>query len=303
MAIMVAYGTLVGIFSLFVVLFIPLISEQSAVISGLDYGEITKQAAGPIESVEEFLIEMNLTDEEKPGFMVNTIKEELPKAVKSINIENVLNYVVSAASSLLISVLAISFITFLLLYEKGLLRNSIIANIPNRYFEVSIGALNKIEKLLSNYLLGLTFQVFAIFAIAATGLSILGVKYALTIALFAAFANLIPYAGPILGSVFGIIVGLSTGNDLITTNDYVFLVAKIIGVFSIVQLTDNIILQPLIFSKSVKVHPLEIFVIIFAGASIAGIPGMIAAIPVYTIIRVSVTELRKGYKQYYIFRA
>lgn len=303
MAIIVAYSTLLGIFSLFVVLFIPLISEQSAVISSLDYGEITQQAAGPIQSVEEFLIEMNLTDEEKTGFIVDTIKEELPKAVKQINIENVLNYVVSTASSLLISVLAISFITFLLLYEKGLLRNSIIANIPNRYFEVSIGALNKIEKLLSNYLLGLTFQVFAIFAIAATGLSILGVKYALTIALFAAFANLIPYAGPILGSVFGIIVGLSTGNDLITTNDYVFLVTKIIGVFSIVQLTDNIILQPLIFSKSVKVHPLEIFVIIFAGASIAGIPGMIAAIPVYTIIRVSVTELRKGYKQYYIFRA
>lgn len=302
MAIIVAYSALVGIFSLFVVLFIPLISEQSAVISGLDYGEITQQAAGPIQSVEEFLIEMNLTDEETPGFIVDTIKEELPKAVKQINIENVLNYVVSTASSLLISVLAISFITFLLLYEKGLLRNSIIANIPNQYFEVSIGALNKIEKLLSNYLLGLTFQVFAIFAIAATGLSILDVKYALTIALFAAFANLIPYAGPILGSVFGIIVGLSTGNDLINTNDYVFLVVKIIGVFSIVQLTDNIILQPLIFSKSVKVHPLEIFVIIFAGASIAGIPGMIAAIPVYTIIRVSVTELRKGYKQYYIFR-
>ena len=106
-----------------------------------------------------------------------------------------------------------------------------------------------------------------------------------------------------MGSAFGIIVGLSTGNDLITTQDYTFLVLKITGVFSVVQLTDNILLQPLIFSKSVKVHPLEIFVIIFAGASIAGIPGMIAAIPAYTIIRVSVTELRKGYKQYYIFRA
>jgi len=309
MAIMVAYSVLLGVFSLFVVLFIPLINEQSSVISGLDYGKITTQVSGPIESLEEFIVDMNLrdniTDETDPesGFLVEIIKEELAEAVSKVNVQNILSSVAEITSSFLISVLAVGFITFLLLYEKGLLRNSIIANIPNRYFEVSIGALNKIEKLLSNYLLGLTFQVFAIFAIAATGLSILGVKYALTIALFAAFANLIPYAGPILGSVFGIIVGLSTGNDLITTNDYIFLVAKIIGVFSIVQLTDNIILQPLIFSKSVKVHPLEIFVIIFAGASIAGIPGMIAAIPVYTIIRVSVTELRKGYKQYYIFRA
>lgn len=302
MAILVAYGALASLISMFVIVFIPLISEQSTVISSLDYDEITTEILGPIQSVEEFLIEKKLS-EESPGFMVKTIRDALTKAIKEdVNVQNIINSIVATTSSFLIGMLAISFITFLLLYEKGLLRNSIISNIPNRYFEVSIGALNKIEKLLSNYLLGLTFQVFAIFAIAAIGLSILGVKYALTIALFAAFANLIPYAGPILGSVFGIMVGLSTGTDLITTNDYVFLVTKIIGVFTVVQLTDNIILQPVIFSKSVKVHPLEIFVIIFAGASIAGVSGMIAAIPVYTILRVSVTELRKGYKQYYIFR-
>ena len=175
--------------------------------------------------------------------------------------------------------------------------------IPNKYFEVSIAALNKIEKLLTNYLLGLSIQVFVIFSLASIGLTLMGVRYSLTIALFAALANLIPYAGPLLGSVFGIIVGLSTSSDLVTTNDYVFLIVKIVSVFSIIQLTDNIVLQPVIFSKSVKVHPLEIFVIIFAGASLAGIPGMIAAIPTYTIIRVSVVELRRGYKQYSIFRS
>ena len=175
--------------------------------------------------------------------------------------------------------------------------------IPNKYFEVSIAALDKIERLLSNYLLGLSFQVLVIFTMASVGLTIMGIKYSLTIALFAALANLIPYAGPLLGSAFGIIVGLSTSGDLVTSNDYIFLIVKVVSVFSVIQLTDNILLQPLIFSKSVKVHPLEIFVIIFAGASIAGIPGMIAAIPAYTIIRVSIVELRRGYKQYSIFRS
>ena len=69
-----------------------------------------------------------------------------------------------------------------------------------------------------------------------------------------------------------------------------------------VQVTDNVLLQPLIFSKSVKAHPLEIFVIIFAGAKIAGIPGMIFAIPVYTIFRVSILEFFNGYKSYKIFK-
>ncbi len=301
LAILMAYAVMAGVFSLFVVLFIPLINDQVQILSTVDYNQLTSDALQPVENFEGFLIERQFTDKE-PGFMVNSLQDGITKAISEIQFSNILNYILSFTSSFFIGLLAIVFITFFLLYEKGLLRNSIISLIPNKYFEVSIAALDKIERLLSNYLLGLLFQMFSIFSIAATGLSILGVKYALTIALFAAVANLIPYAGPILGSTFGIIVGLSTSTDLMDTNDYFFMVAKIVSVFTVVQLTDNIVLQPLIFSKSVKVHPLEIFVIIFAGASLAGIPGMIAAIPTYTIIRVSVVELRQGYKQYYIFR-
>jgi predicted PurR-regulated permease PerM len=62
------------------------------------------------------------------------------------------------------------------------------------------------------------------------------------------------------------------------------------------------LIQPLIFSKSVKAHPLEIFVVIFAGAKLAGVVGMIFAIPVYTIFRVSIIEFYKGYKSYRIFK-
>ncbi len=154
---------------------------------------------------------------------------------------------------------------------------------------------------MSNYLVGLLFQIFSIFCVAALGLSILGIKYALTIAIFAALANLIPYAGPLLGSAFGIVVGLSSSTLTANTNETI-LIIKIISVFAVVQLVDNLFLQPLIFSKSIKAHPLEIFVAIFAGATIAGVLGMIAAIPVYTIVRVISTELYTGYKQYHVFK-
>ena len=59
---------------------------------------------------------------------------------------------------------------------------------------------------------------------------------------------------------------------------------------------------PIIFSKSVKAHPLEIFVVIFAGANLAGVIGMILAIPVYTILKVALIELKFGYSQYHIFK-
>jgi predicted PurR-regulated permease PerM len=197
--------------------------------------------------------------------------------------------------------LAIAFISFFFLLENGLLRRNFLNLIPNPYFELSVATFAKVEKLLSNYLSGLLIQILTIFSFASLGLSILGVEYSLTIALFAAIANLIPYAGPLLGASFGIVVGISTGNfDTDLGLDY--LIFKILSVFSIVQVIDNILIQPLIFSKSVKAHPLEIFVVIFAGAKLAGVVGMIFAIPVYTIFRVSIIEFYKGYKSYRIFK-
>ncbi|MEX0883911.1 MAG: AI-2E family transporter, partial [Cyclobacteriaceae bacterium] len=199
------------------------------------------------------------------------------------------------------SILAVVLITFFLLLENGLMRRNLLNFIPNKYFELSVATFHKVERLLSNYLLGLLIQMTAIFSIATIGLTVANIDYAMTIAVFAAVANLIPYAGPILGATFGILVGFSTG-DFSSTNEIYFFLFKILTVFSLVQLSDNVILQPFIFSKSVKAHPLEIFVIIFAGAKIAGILGMILAIPVYTIFRVSIKEFYRGYKEYRIFK-
>lgn len=301
LAVIVSFLVFLIIIGSFILLFIPLVSEQIAVIRGADYDELFDNFSQPLSGAEGFLIENNLTQEE-PGFIVDKVRENLFALYDDIEIQQIINNLISITGNFFVGATAVFFISFFLLYEKGLFRRNLIALIPNKYFEVSIAALYKMEKLLSNYLLGLLFQMFAIFSIASLGLSIFRIKYALTIAVFAALANLIPYAGPLLGASFGILVGVSTMSNLVNTQDYIFLIFKIVSVFGIVQVIDNIVLQPLIFSKSVKAHPLEIFIIIFAGATLAGIPGMIAAIPVYTILRVSAVELYAGYKQYHIFR-
>jgi predicted PurR-regulated permease PerM len=230
------------------------------------------------------------------------VKETAFNLLGEFKITNFINNVVSITGSFLVGLLAVFFITFFMLYEKGLIRKNLISLIPNKYFEVSIAALSKTEKSLSNYLLGLFLQMVSIFSIVSFGLLIVGVDYAVTIAVTAAIANLIPYIGPIIGGTFGLIVGLTTSTGLETANDYLILVGKILAVFSVTQFTDNILLQPIIFSKSVKAHPLEIFLIVFVGANIAGGVGMIAAIPTYTILKVCFVEFYKGYRQYQVFR-
>jgi len=301
-SIFISFVALLSVLSLLVFLFIPLVSEQINVFTDLISSEsFSEKITQPVTLLEDFLIRNKLSNEQE-GFLMDRFKTMLSSLFSDVEYTDIFTNVLSITGSVFVGMIAVTFITFFLLYEKGLIKEKIIKLIPNRYFEVSIAALYKIEKLLSNYLIGLIFQMLSIFTIAFTGLSILGIKYSATIALFAAVINLIPYLGPILGAVFGVFVVLSTNTQLGSTNEYLFLAVKVLTVFGIVQLTDNILLQPLIFSKSVKAHPLEIFIIIFAGATLAGIPGMIAAIPVYTILRVTVIEIQKGYKSYYIFK-
>ena len=301
LAILVSYCAVIGVVFSFVLLFIPLIVEQVNVLSNVSFDEVYSNLSQPIVSLENFLIEYHLVSEYEHS-LTQTIRSSVFEFVSNLNFRNIINDLLTFTGGFFVSLLAIAFITFFLLLENGLLSRRLIEIVPNQYFELFISAIHKIEHLLSNYLIGLVLQMMAIFSIAGLGLSVFGVKYALTIAVFAAVANLIPYMGPILGAIFGIIVGLSTSSHFAFDEFTVIFILKIVSVFTVVQITDNVVLQPLIFSKSVKAHPLEIFVVIFAAASLAGIPGMIAAIPVYTILRVSVIEIRAGFKSYRIFQ-
>jgi predicted PurR-regulated permease PerM len=300
MAILVSYSAIIFLIFLLSLIFFPLVNQQILILSELDLDGIYFQIQQPVGKFERFLIKYELM-ENKQGFLFEEIKNSILQTIKKIDVGGFISGFISVTSSLLIGTLAVAFITFFLLLENGLLRRNLLNLIPNAYFELSVATFTKVEKLLSNYLFGLMLQVLAIFFLAGFGLSLAGVEYALTIALFAAIANLIPYAGPILGTLFGIVVGISTGNFL-SDAEYTYFLFKVISVFALVQITDNVALQPMIFSKSVKAHPLEIFVIIFAGAKIAGILGMIFAIPVYTIFRVTIMEFYKGYKSYRIFK-
>ena len=120
--------------------------------------------------------------------------------------ENIINNFLSITTGILVGILAVSFVTFSILMKKGVVRNQIINIIPNQYFEVGITAIYKIEKLLSNYLRGVFLQIVAAFMLIALGLSVFGINYAITIALFAASVHFIPYLGPILSITFGVLV-------------------------------------------------------------------------------------------------
>ena len=283
-------------------LFFPLIVEQIKIVSSLDFQSFLMYIAKPIGSIEHFLIDLQVTNS-KPGFLSDLIRDGLLTFFSNIEVSSVLNYFVEFTGGTFLLLLSVTFITFILLYEEQALYRSFIALVPNRYFEMVITWTFKIEKRFVSYLTGLSIQIGIIFTLITVGLLIVGVEYAATVALFAAIANLVPYLGPLLGAVFGIIVGVSAAGAELFSYDMLILVTHIGVVFLAVQLVDNLLVQPIVFSRSVKAHPIEIFLIIFVGATIAGILGMVAAIPAYTILKVSVVEGYKGFSGYRIFRA
>lgn len=300
LGIAVSFLILLGVFSSFSSLFIPLLTEQIDYFKSLDQNKVKQLLSVHLSDLEIYLNRLGFV-KLSAGSLSQNIEQFFVSFIKGINIEAILNGLLGTTGNILISVLGISFITFFLLLRKGLMMDLILSATPNSFFEMLSAALFKIKRLLSNYLIGLLIQMMFVFILVSGALSLMGFEYAFTIGVFAAVANLIPYVGPLLGIGFALVVSLTTGMEVPSSSEFLSVSAKIITVFASVQLIDNIGLQPIIFSKSVKAHPLEIFVVIFAGASLGGAVGMILAIPVYTVCRVMFQELRKGIVEYKVF--
>jgi predicted PurR-regulated permease PerM len=128
------------------------------------------------------------------------------------------------------------------------------------------------------------------------GLTLFGVKNALLIGFFGGMMNVIPYLGPVIGAAVGMLLAVFSVLGAGMYSEVFSLIFVVLGVFAGSNLIDNMILQPLIYSNSVKAHPVEIFLVILIAGSIAGIPGMILAIPSYTVLRVIAKEFLSQFK-------
>jgi predicted PurR-regulated permease PerM len=117
-------------------------------------------------------------------------------------------------------------------------------------------------------------------------LLILGVENSFAIAFICAILNIIPYLGPLISIFLMIILSATNNLDVFVFNDFMVDCFWLSFGFIIIQMLDNFILQPYIFSSSIKSHPLEVFIVIIFSGLLFGIFGLIIAIPVYTTLKV-----------------
>lgn len=114
------------------------------------------------------------------------------------------------------------------------------------------------------------------------------------IGLIVGVLNVIPYLGPWIGAAAGIFIGVAgtAGGDVSTAG----LAMRVAGTILVAQGIDNFVLQPVLYSNRAKAHPLEIFLVILIAGSLAGVLGMLLAIPAYNVIRVFAKEFFNNFR-------
>lgn len=187
----------------------------------------------------------------------------------------------------------VPFITYFALAEGDIALKRLIQRVPNKYFEMTLNVLNKIQRDLVGYVRGWILDSVIIGLLSVAGLWLIGIDYPVLIGAVAGVANLVPYLGPVVGAVPAFLVSLTQFGD--------FRMLVPIAVLTVaIQLIDNVIVQPLCFAKTVDMHPLTVILVLIVGNELMGIAGMLVAIPIATIFKVSTVETYWGLRNYRI---
>jgi predicted PurR-regulated permease PerM len=273
---------------LFISIFVPLIGRQASIISNIDLDKLSQSIKEPLRELEDFLHIYGVLGNEET---VNQVVEIQLKSILNLtSFSNVLGSMVGLTGTLFIAVFSIFFLTFFFLKDAFILDELTENLTPVQYQHEVKNILKQSKRLLGRYFIGLLIEITAMIALLTIGLTIFGVENAVLIGFFGGLMNVIPYLGPFIGAMIGVILAISVILSTGVYSEIGSVTVIILAVFAGAKLIDDFILQPLIYSSSVKAHPVEIFLVILIAGTMAGITGMILAIPTYTVLRIIAKE-------------
>ncbi len=286
-----------GAIALFFIIFVPLITRQINYFSSIDTDKVVQLIESPLERFEKIFASLNPDISGKLS-LKDYLESKITGVLNIGMIQGFIGSLISTIGTVIISIFSVTFITFFFLKDQHLFYESILMWIPDKYVENVTRALNSIKNLLTRYFIGIVIQSTCIMILIDIGMTIAGIEFqqALVMGLILGVLNVIPYVGPWLGLFIAIIMGVASHINQDFNTVVIPLVYYMIIVEAITHTIDNVVFQPLIFSNSVRAHPLEIFIVVLAAGFAAGIPGMVLGIPAYTVLRVFAREFFHGFK-------
>lgn len=181
------------------------------------------------------------------------------------------------AASWLPGLLLAPFLAFYALKDLAVIRAGFVRSLPRESRSEVMAVLSGIDAVLSRFLRGQLILSAIIGAAFAFGLRLLGLPFWVIIGVFAAFAEVIPYFGPVIGATPAVVIALTRSPSL---------ALKVVILFAVIQEVENVVLAPKIMGDSIGLHPLWVFFAILAGGELAGFWGLLLAVPTAGVLRV-----------------
>lgn len=180
------------------------------------------------------------------------------------------------------SLLTVLVIGFFMSMEKEGPRKFIRSLAPVQYQPYLVQLVKKIELRMGSWLRGQLLLSLIIGTLTFVGLTILGVKYALVLALLAGFMEVIPFIGPVLAAIPAIFFAATESPAL---------ALLVLGLYVVIQQLENNIIVPKVMQKTVGLHPIVILIALLVGGRVGGVIGIILAVPVATIVTIFLSDL------------
>ncbi|MEN9948065.1 MAG: hypothetical protein RL106_888 [Bacteroidota bacterium] len=268
-----------------VALFYPLIQSEIFMIQQIDVEHIEQNLALHFPQQVQWMRDNGIQSDTYLQLLKET-QQRLSFSYFSAYFTDALSWIFAVVGGF-ISVL---FMSFFFLKDEELFYKILLSVTPDQHVDKMKNIVIHTKKTLSRYFGGLVIQIILMTVMIGIGLSIAQVPNAWLIALFSGLMNVIPYLGPLISFGFALLIGISSSLSVQASDSMSGLVVGITTVYLVAQCIDAFLVQPLILGGSIRVHPLELFIVLMAAATVGGIPAMAVALPVYTILRIAARE-------------
>jgi predicted PurR-regulated permease PerM len=199
------------------------------------------------------------------------------------NVMTIFTFITNVATVLVV----VPFLVFFFLKDDEKLRPYIIKLIPNEHEQEGNKILKDIDKTLFTYVTGQFMIALADGILTYIGYKIIGLDYALLLAIFTMFLTVVPFLGPIIGVIPALLVALATSP---------IMMAKVLIVLLIVQQLEGNLITPQVMGKKLNIHPITVILLLIAAGSIYGFIGILIAIPFYSVIKIIIKDVWKFYR-------
>ncbi|MBU0597900.1 AI-2E family transporter [Patescibacteria group bacterium] len=273
------YLAFFGTFAVVLVLLIPPMAGQIGEIAK-NFPEYYNRVISDFSSFREFSLQQNLLNSLQGT--LESLQENIGQATAGI---------FSAVSSIFggfFSLLGVVVITFYMLLEENALKKFIRSITPDKYQPYIFQLLNRSQDRLRLWLRGQLILCLIIGVLAYIGLIIIGLPYALVLGIWAGLTEFIPYLGPFLGAIPAVFIAITTGS---------FLKALFVVIwYVVIQQLENNLIVPKVMEKTVGLNPLVVIIVMLMGAKLAGVAGIILAVPLALIIKAFFEDFLSGVK-------